>query len=595
MHKYLLFFIAFFIYLNNLYAQPPAGNLLFPASINAMKPYGSGLADSVIQTIPVTGQPFTNALLINTYHSPVAGQKEGGLTSLLETSLHKGDVLWVSFKARSLQSKRETGESFVELRFDNLVNGKYTWPPHLERGISIGSEWAETSIPFVMEQDVKPGDARLIIQFDTYPQRFELGPVTCMNYGPGVKLADLPRSVIRYGGDEPAAPWRKAAAERIEQYRKGDLAITVMDAKGKPLPGADVQVHMVRNAFTFGTATSSQRLLDSTSTDSQKYRDTLLKYFNQVVLENEIKSKNWDKFNYSQTSKGIVWLKSHHIPIRGHVMVWPSWQHAGTSFAHFRNDTTGLRAAILKRIDEQTTTLKGFFTEWDVINEPFAHDDFLKLLGRHAMVDWFNAARKNTPGVKLFLNDYTMFHGEGPGSASEAFFKNVQYLQENGAPIDAIGEQGHIGGTPPPIPTVLERLNYFAKLGLPIQISEFDINSNDDDFKARYLRDFLTVVYSHPAAIGFVQWGFWEGQHWFPVAALWDKNWNLRANGKAFTELVSHTWHTDADGQTGTNGMYTVRGFTGDYEIVVTKGSKVIKQQTTLTTKGRMLTIKWPD
>ncbi|AEE54614.1 endo-1,4-beta-xylanase [Haliscomenobacter hydrossis] len=191
-----------------------------------------------------------------------------------------------------------------------------------------------------------------------------------------------------------------------------------------------------------------------------------------------------------------------------------------------------------------------------------------------------------------FVGNRQMFHGEGPNAASEAFYNNVKFLQENGAPIDAIGEQGHIGGTPPAIPKVIERLNRFAELGLPIQISEFDINSNDDDLKARYLSDFMTAVFSHPATVGFLQWGFWEAQHWFPAAALWNRDWTLRKHGKAFTDLVSKTWWTNFDGKTAPDGVSKLRGFCGDYEITITYKGKTSKQQYTLDNQGGVLVVK---
>lgn len=589
MTRTVVFILWLTIFTTAASAQNTSGKSLLPEGLAAVTPYGTNASNTVVNEIPVTGQPFTKAYSVSTFNKPNA-KEEYGLRAQILSPIRKGDVLWISFKARSLESKRETGESFVELRFDQLVAGKYKWPSYLERGISIGNEWTETSIPFIAEKDIAVADEQVIIKFDTYSQRFEMGPVTFINYGPDANIENLPRSIVHYGGDDPSAPWRKAAAERIEKYRKGNLAIKVLDGKGAPVKDAQVEVKMMHNAFTFGTATSSQRLMD-TSAVSKIYRDTLLKYFNQVVLENEIKAKNWERFNYAQTSKGVAWLKEHNIPIRGHVMVWPSWDNAGASFAVYKTDSTGLRAAILKRMEEQMKVLKGFFTEWDVVNEPFAHDDFLKILGRQEMVTWFRKAREATPGVKLFLNDYTMFHGEGPASPSGKFYDNIKFLLDNGAPLGAIGEQGHIGGTPPPITKVLERLDYFATLGLPIQISEFDINSNDDNFKARYLRDFLTAIYSHPATIGFVQWGFWEGQHWFPVAALWGKDWKRRANGDAYADLVTKAWVTSASGTTNKGGLYNVRGFTGDYQITVKYKGKTTMETYTLTNKGGALTV----
>lgn len=220
-------------------------------------------------------------------------------------------------------------------------------------------------------------------------------------------------------------------------------------------------------------------------------------------------------------------------------MVWPSWQHS-PNLVEFRQDTAALSAAILSLISDQTTVMKGQFAEWDVVKEPFAHHDIMDSLGgKRKLVEWFRVARKNTPGVRLFLNEYTMFHSEGKGS--DDFYNNVQYLLDNKAPLEGIGEQGHIGGTPPGIEFIISKLDRFDKFGLPIQISEFDITSDDDDFKARYMRNFMTAIFSHPATIGFIQWGFWEKAHWIPAAALWDKDWHLRPQGEVFTHLVGNT------------------------------------------------------
>jgi GH35 family endo-1,4-beta-xylanase len=385
------------------------------------------------------------------------------------------------------------------------------------------------------------------------------------------------------------APWRKAAAERIEKYRKGDLTVTVVDKNGKPVKDAQVSVKMKKNAYAWGTTVSSNYILDTTNPNAKIYRDTLLRYFNKVVFDNEIKSHNWSRYDHAKTLQAIDWLNQHDLPIRGHVMVWPSWTNS-RQLIPFKNDTVALRAQIFKEIEEQTTLLKGKLIEWDVINEPYANHDVMDLLGgKKMMVDWFNAARKNTEGVKLFLNEYTMFLDQ---KASDDFYNNIKYLKDNHAPIEAIGEQGHIGGNPPGIELIIDRLNHFAEFGLPIQISEFDITSDDDDFKARYLRDFFTAVYSHPATIGILQWGFWAPAHWIAAAALWDKDWNIRPEGKMFTELVSKTWSTDTAGTTAKNGEFKIRGFNGDYEITVNYKGKSNTQKYTLDNKGGHVIIK---
>lgn len=517
---------------------------LLPTGLIPFKTSAKITSASSLSTVDVVDQPFQKAYRVSTVGQ--AGNESFTLRYVIDSVVQKGDVMLLSFYSRSLQSKKETGESFLEISLDRVIDGKYSWPPLLERGMSFGSKWTLTQIPFVAGRDAPKGELSLVIRCGSFPQQFELGQLTLVNYRQLVRVADLPRSIVHYEGDAPNAAWRKAAEERIDKCRKGNLTVTVLDKAGKPVPDASVAVRMTKNAFAWGTATNSKLLLDTTSREAKTYRDTLLRYFNKVVFENEMKSKNWATTNHDQTKRAVAWLRERGIPARGHVMVWPSWQHS-PHLVKYQADKAALGATILNQIADETTVMKDQFVEWDVVNEPYAHHSIIDSLGGKAvMVKWFEAARKNTPGVKLFLNEYTMFHGDGPGS--ENFYTNVKYLIDNKAPIEGIGEQGHIGGTPPGIELVLKRLDHFAEFGLPIQISEFDITSDDDEFKARYMRDFMTAIFSHPSTTGFVQWGFWEKAHWIPAGALWDKNWQPRAHGKVFTNLVSNVWATNTTG-----------------------------------------------
>jgi len=578
------FFIIIFVsaIVSHTNAQSGNGISLFPNDTLLYKTNGTS-----IKLTDAAGQPFKKAYHISTIEN--AGNDSYTFRYNVDAAVNKGDVLLLSFYTRSIQSKKETGESFMEISLDRTIGGKYNWPPLFERGMSFGSTWTLVQIPFAAARDVMPGELSFVIKAGKFPQIFELGGISLLNYKQSAKLQQLPRSIVHYDGDAPDAPWRKAAAGRIEKFRKGDLTVKVTDKDGRPVTGATVTVKMKKSAFAWGTATNSRLILDTLDPVARTYRDTLLTYFNKIVFENEMKSKNWDKTDHNLTIRANIWFKQHNIPARGHVMVWPSWQNS-PHLVSLKNDTAALRAAIIKNIVDETTVMKGQFTEWDVVNEPYAHDVFLNLLGRNVMLDWFRAARERTPGVKLFLNDYTMFHGENAGS--ESFYNMVKFLIDKGAPIDAIGEQGHIGGTAPSIEYVISRLNHFAELGLPIQISEFDITSDDEDFKAHYMHDFMTAIYSHPSVFGIMQWGFWAGSHWIPAAALWDKDWNIKPEGKAFTELVSKTWNTNMSGTTAKNGAYKIRGFTGDYEITVSYKGKKLQQYFALDNKGGNTVLK---
>lgn len=589
--------IALFLSVATLFSQQPAGTHLLSKAINSYVPIGVELTKRVIEEVAVSDQSFDKALRINTFNQQNLSGEVGLLFPLI-APVKKGEVVWISFMARCVKSTRESGEALLEVRLDELIDGKYEWPSFMERGISFGSQWTLTSIPVEIKNlgfhsknngnILETKHIRLLFRLDKYPQIMEIGPVTMLNCG-NIALKDLPRSLVKFDGDSPDAPWRGEAAERIEKIRKGDLSIIVQDKDGKKIPNANVSVRMTRNAFKWGTCASSSRLL-SDNDEWLIYRDTLLKYFNQATFENELKWKHHQKANgYESTFKAIEWLNNKNVSINGSVVVWPSWKHSPQGLDSLKNDTVALRKTVLDWVNLLTSTFKGKIPEWDVINEPTYHHNIVDIIGKEDMVKWYKAAHQNDPTAKLFLNDFTMFHkkeNNADGVGCDYEFNTIKYLKDNGAPIHGIAEQAHIGGTPPGIPFVISRLDLFSEFKLPIVISEFDIYSDDDDFKARYMHDFMTAIFSHPSVTGFTQWGFWEGAHWFPIAALWNKDWSIRKHGKVFTDLVSKTWWTNFDGKTNTNGECKVRGFTGDYEIIVDQKGKRTQQKFTLTNSG---------
>lgn len=547
------------------------------------------------EIVAVEHPQFDQALRVDT-STLRAGGGEVGLIAHPDQAVQAGDVLWLSFFARKLTSTRETGEAYFEVRVDRLVDGRYAWPSFLEQGISVGSEWTQVSVPFEATHGVTPDQLRLVIKFDTYPQVFELSPIRWLNYGKTRTRDELPKTQVRYGGDDPVAAWRAAAAERIEKHRKANLAVKVVDAQGRPVAGARVAVSMKRLDFAIGTAVATKWILDQESADARRYREHLKKYYNQVVFDNEMKWPHWAEPNHRPDAvlRSLDWLDAQGISARGHVMVWPSWRYVPSAARELKDEPAQLRRLVLDHIARQTSLMRGRFAEWDVSNELYAHHSVLDAVGWDALPEWYRAARAGEPGARLYYNEYTMFHAEGPASPSEHFYSTVKKLKDQGAPIGGIGEQAHIGGNPPSIPLVLERLDRFAQLGLPILITEFDINSPDDDYKARYTRDFMTAVFSHPATVGIMQWGFWEGHHWFPIAAYWNKDWTLRPQGEVFVNLVTNEWRTDTVGIANDAGTFDVRAYRGTYRLQVDFGGQSASTEVDLSAGDLMTVVELP-
>jgi endo-1,4-beta-xylanase len=81
-------------------------------------------------------------------------------------------------------------------------------------------------------------------------------------------------------------------------------------------------------------------------------------------------------------------------------------------------------------------------------------------------------------------------------------------------------------------------------------------------------------------------WGFWEGRHWRPEAALVRRDWTLKPNGQVWLGLGTRTWWTEAEGQTDRSGVYRTRGFLGEYGVDVAVDGRVESAQVTLPRGG---------
>ena len=503
-------------------AELPSGTNLVVLNFSTIRLGSKSATDARMKTTTVAGQSFNEALQVQTLKRP-AFPWDIALAVPTTGAIHKGDVLLASVLARRIASQQETGEALLELIVEESSIEHHKL---LELATSVGSEWTPVRAPFVAAADYPAGAAQVSLRFGFAPQTIEVTAITLTNFSKSVAVKDLPRTMVHYAGWETNAPWRAAAAERIEKIRKSDLHIQVVDASGQPVNGAKVSVRMLRHEFAFGSAVQASRIATPANADDERYRQTIEKYFNKVVFENDLKWYRWstnqpDGLEHRrEIFAGVEWLRARDIAIRGHVMVWPSWNYSPAFLRGLSNNPAHLRQAIDAHIADQTTALKGKLAEWDVVNESYANNDLLKVLGRAEMVRWYQIAHAVDPTVKLFYNDYVMFSGKGKDSPSQYFYDTVNFLKTNGAPIGGIGEQGHFGGSPPSPEKVLATFDRFATLGLPIQISEFDIDTSDEELQAHYMRDFLTACFSHPSVSGIIMWGFGEGTHWRPRAAF---------------------------------------------------------------------------
>ncbi|MBD3174935.1 MAG: hypothetical protein GF320_07130 [Armatimonadia bacterium] len=502
--------------------------------------------------------------------------------------VREGDTLVFRCRGRMHDSSQETGQAYAQIYFQIARD---PWTKSLSERVDFGPEWTEVQLAFRSLADYAPGEAALAIGCGFAPQVLDVAGISLVNLGQDANPGAIERKpAITWPGRANDAPWRAAAEERIERIRKGDLTVTVTQ-DGEPVEGAEVSVRMTRHAFGFGSTVAASYLPDE-SPDAARYREHILELFNRVSIENDLKwpawAGDWGWSRREATMEGLRWLDEQGLTIHGHVLVWPSWRNVAESARELRDDPPALRRHILDHIEDEVTVTRPFIEEWDVVNEPFSNHDLMDLFGRDVMVEWSEAAHEASPEAKLYINDYSILAAGGMTDTEhqQHYEDTIRFLLDGGAPLHGIGLQSHFGSALTPPETLLEILDRFAQFGLPLQVTEFDVDIVDHAAQAEYLRDFYTALFSHESVEGIVMWGFWEGRHWKPNAALFTRDWQPKPNAEMYRQLVFEEWWTDESLTTGADGAASTRGFLGEYEVTVTIDDERVSRTTTLDRAG---------
>lgn len=573
-------------------AQEPAttaGASLLPAdALRAFKVTGSRNDAGKITIVSARHPEFTEAIRAQTLEQP-SKPYEFQLTAPTAAPIAKGDVLFASFWMRTIESPMNEG-------FTGFIFEQRAEPYQRSMGMetSAGTEWKRIDLPFRAAGSYAAGEAAMNLRLGYAPQTVEIGGITLKDLGANVDLASLPFASPTYTGRAADAPWRKAALERIEKIRKADLAITVVDSAGQPVPGARVQLTQTRSAFPFGASTTAKSLL-SDAPSERKYQEMVRTLFNRTTLSNDLKWARWQA-DRETPLKALDWLRDAGIEARGHNLIWPGFRKMPEDLKALKENPEEMRRRIAEHITEEATAVRGKVVEWDVVNEPFNNHDVMDICGPGILADWFKLAHAADPQAKLFINDWGILSGGGQDTNHQKHYEDtISGLLAAGAPLDGIGMQGHFGWNLTPPEKMLSILDRFAKFGKPIEITEFDVQMTDEKLQADFTRDFLIAMFSHPAVSGVVMWEFWEGHHYAPTAALWRKDWTPKPNGQVWLDLVKRQWMTNLVDTADAGGQVRTRGFLGDYEVTASVGGKSVNQKFGLSSEGKTvrLVVRW--
>jgi endo-1,4-beta-xylanase len=532
----------------------------------------------------VEGQSFDWAIRVRVAARTTNAYDVQILTPPTAVPLKKGEHILATLNVRCTDAPNGIG-----ILSACAQSGPPSWTGIVWTDVAAGKEWKRIYIHGQAQQDYDAGKYELSLHLGTQAQTIEIGGIAMVNLGKNVDVGKLPFTRITYPGQEPEAPWRKAAVERIDKHRKADLTVRVADKAGQPMPGVKVHVQMQRHAYGFGTFLEYKTMI-GLGPDADKLRQWTLKLFNRCTTPVYWADWGWANPN---SRKGYLecakWAQDNKLATRGHCIIYPGWKFLPAAVRPLEKDPAALRRRLLEQVVEVTEATRPFgFTEYDVCNELRDLKEIHGLLGRDAVAEWFKVAREHAPNSRMAINENSILTRGGVTQAEQDNYAEwIQYLVDRGQGPDVIGMQGHFGEAVTGPETVLRILDRFAAFGKAIQITEFDLITRDEQGQADYTRDFLTAVFSHPATDAFTMWGFWEGQMWQPPGAMIRKDWTLKPNGQAWMDLTLKEWWTDVQAITGPDGSCSTRGFLGDYRVTATVNGKERSTVVKLTRPGR--------
>jgi len=273
-------------------------------------------------------------------------------------------------------------------------------------------------------------------------------------------------------------------------------------------------------------------ILRNTTTDDPEF-DT---YWNQATPENAGKwgsvESTRDVMNWTQLDYMYAYTRARGIPFKQHTFIWgqqyPAWITALPE-SEQREEVEEWIAAFAARYPD---------TEYiDVVNEALvghAPATFRNALGGAGATGWdwviwsFEKTRQYLPNAKLLINDYGIINNN---SSTDQYLTLINLLKARGL-IDGIGEQAH-GFESTSITTLQNNLNRLTATGLPVYITELDIDLSDDTAQSNRYQQLFPIFWTNPAVRGITCWGYKQGLIWRTNGYL------LRSNG---TERPAMTW-----------------------------------------------------
>ena len=252
-----------------------------------------------------------------------------------------------------------------------------------------------------------------------------------------------------------------------------------------------------QNYFAMGVAINDRQIMEEDTNGVA----LIVSQYNAISPENVMKWQlihprpGKDGYDFKAADAYVEFGEKHHMLIVGHTLAWhnqtPAWVFRADDGRQLQGTNEADRQILLDRLHEHIQTVvgryKGRVKIWDVVNEALndsksetdtnmlrIQSPWVRILGQEFIEKAFQWAHEADPDCILRYNDYSIENGP----KRKRLIALIKSLQEKHIPVGAIGSQTHANLIWPSAELEDEALTDIASLGLPIHITELDVNAS---------------------------------------------------------------------------------------------------------------------
>jgi endo-1,4-beta-xylanase len=226
----------------------------------------------------------------------------------------------------------------------------------------------------------------------------------------------------------------------------------------------------------------------------------IVSQYNSISPENVLKWENvhprpgTNGYDFEAADAFVAFGEKYHMLIVGHTLAWhaqtPRWVFQDENGRPLQGTNAADRALLLERLHDHIKTVvgryRGRIKVWDVVNEALSdggagdtnmlrqRSPWVRILGPEFIVKSFQWAHEADPKAILRYNDFSIENEP----KRKRLIALIQMLQAQHVPVTAIGSQTHANLAWPTPEQEDATLTEIAKLGLPIHITELDVDAS---------------------------------------------------------------------------------------------------------------------